>query len=319
WTARERVRIPEASSGLAEYQDVAHDAIQRCAEALARMEAGLALIATRPDAAEAFRFMNRAMWQQRVRSIYAGRVRRQEKPSAETLDVPANRSWYPFQLAFILLNLPALTDLHHPDRSEEQNAIADLLWFPTGGGKTEAYLGLAAYTMAVRRLQGQVIGRTGEHGIAVLMRYTLRLLTLQQFQRAATLLCACEMIRRQAAERKDTRWGETPFRIGLWVGRRTTPNTTEESAEAVKQAHGVHRSTIAGGIGTPRQLTNCPWCGAAIDEGRHIKVETHGSGRGRTLIYCGDPLGQCPFSEHHAPREGLPLVVVDEEIYRLLP
>ena len=93
------------------------------------------------------------------------------------MDIPDNRRWYPFQLAFILLNLPGITKLDHPDRSDDQKAIADLLFFPTGGGKTEAYLGLTAYTMGLRRLQGTVAGRTGENGIAVLMRYTLRLLT----------------------------------------------------------------------------------------------------------------------------------------------
>jgi hypothetical protein len=321
WIERERARIGDPASGLGDYQDVAREAMDRCAEALGRIRAGVALLASSAQALEAFRFLNRAMWLQRVRSVLSERVRRSgDKVSLDDLDVPGNRSWYPFQLAFILLNLPALTDLHHPERSDEPHAVADLLWFPTGGGKTEAYLGLAAYTMAVRRLQGTVAGRPGEPGIAVLMRYTLRLLTLQQFQRAATLLCACEMIRREALTRSDARWGTKPFRIGLWVGQRTTPNTTEQSAEAVKQAHGAFRkSTMAGGSGSPAQLTNCPWCGTKIDPGRHIRVETVSSGRGRTLIFCGDPLGRCPFSERQAAGEGLPVVVVDEEIYRLLP
>ena len=72
------------------------------------------------------------------------------------LDVAENRSWRLFQMAFMLLNLPSLTDLHHPDRSHETDAVADLLWFATGGGKTEAYLGLTAYTLALRRLQGEI-------------------------------------------------------------------------------------------------------------------------------------------------------------------
>src|ERR1700722_15559800 len=114
-----------------------------------------------------------------------------------------NPSWLLFQSAFVLLNLPSLTDLHHPDRSHETDAVADLLWFATGGGKTEAYLGLTAYTLALRRLQGEVAGRRGDHGIAVLMRYTLRLLTLQQFQRATSLICACETIRRAEV----SKWG----------------------------------------------------------------------------------------------------------------
>src|SRR5205807_10441024 len=119
-----------------------------------------------------------------------------------------NRTWRTFQLAFILLNIPALSDLHHADRSEDPAASADLLWFPTGGGKTEAYLGLTAYTLAIRRLQGTIAGRSGDDGVAVLMRYTLRLLTLQRFQRAAALIYACEVIRQADPQRT---WGNSPF------------------------------------------------------------------------------------------------------------
>ncbi len=90
------------------------------------------------------------MWRQRIHGIYAERVRRGESVTLESLDVPENRSWYPFQLAFILLNLPALTDLHHPERRDEQQAVADLLWFPTGGGKTEAYLGTGGRRLGYR-------------------------------------------------------------------------------------------------------------------------------------------------------------------------
>jgi len=224
-----------------------------------------------------------------------------------TCSLPPGRSWYPFQLAFILLNLPSTTDLNHPDRSHPTEAIADLLWFPTGGGKTEAYLGLTAYTIGLRRLQGVVEGRDGMHGVAVLMRYTLRLLTLQQFQRATALICACETIRRT----DEATWGSDPFRIGLWVGMRNTPNKTADSEEAIKQ----HRESRMRGSGTPHQLTNCPWCGSKIDPGRNIQVERYEKGRGRTFIKCGDTLGRCDFSKG----EGLPVVVVDEEIYRRLP
>ena len=126
-------------------------------------------------AAQAFQFMNQAMWLQRTHSIFAERVRRgDEKPDMGTIDIPDNRSWYPFQLAFVLLNLAGITKFDHPERSESPDAVADLLWFPTGGGKTEAYLGLTAYTLGLRRLQGIIEGRSGENGIAVLMRYTLR-------------------------------------------------------------------------------------------------------------------------------------------------
>ncbi len=253
---------------------------------------------------------------QRTHSIYAEEARRGGKLDMATIDVADNRSWYPFQLAFILLNLPGITDLHHPERSDERQAVADLLWFPTGGGKTEAYLGLAAYTMGLRRLQRTVAGRSGESGVAVLMRYTLRLLTLQQFQRASALVCACEAIRREAIEAGDRRWGAEPFRIGLWVGQRATPNRTVDSAEAVKKDHGAFGGSSGG---TPAQLLNCPWCGKAIDKGKNIKVETYPQGQARTLTYCGDSLGRCLFSAKNSPGEGLPVIVVDEEIYRRLP
>ncbi|MEP7341954.1 MAG: DISARM system helicase DrmA [Acidobacteriota bacterium] len=300
---------------LAKHQDAGKESLRRCRLALSRIEAGLKLICKDEKAADAFRFANLAMWQQRVRSIYSLKRRRDETAEMQEIDLPQNRSWYPFQLAFVLLNLPGITELDHIDRTGETEAVADLLWFPTGGGKTEAYLGLSAYTMGLRRLQGEVAGRSGQFGVAVLMRYTLRLLTIQQFQRATALICACEVIRRS----DEKKWGVEPFRIGLWVGQKTTPNTTEQASEAIQLAHG--QGNFKGGklSGSPAQLTNCPWCGSKIDPGRDIKVESFAKGRSRTLTFCGDVLGRCEFSAKKSPLEGIPILVVDEEIYRRLP
>lgn len=289
--------------------------IEHCRRTLARIEEGLKLIGEDEKAAEAFRFANLAMWQQRVRTIYSLEVRREKSPDLKAIDVRANRSWRPFQLAFILMNLPGITRLDHKDRTGEAEAVADLLWFPTGGGKTEAYLGLSAYTMGLRRLQGPIAGRSGEQGVAVLMRYTLRLLTIQQFQRATALICACEVIRRS----DESKWGREPFRIGLWVGQKTTPNTTDQAAESIQQEHGTRGFTAGRSSGSPAQLTNCPWCGSKINPGHDIKVEKYPGGRGRTLTYCGDVLGRCEFSAKKSPQEGIPILVVDEEIYRRLP
>ncbi len=320
WIDQKAAFVTANKEKLAEYDHAPSEAIKKCRHNLARIEAGLKLLEEDGQAAEAFSFMNRAMWLQRTHSLYSEQVRRGGQPDFDKdIDVPANRTWYPFQVAFILLNLPGISKLDHPDRSEEQTAIADLLFFPTGGGKTEAYLGLSAYTMGLRRLQGTVAGRSGENGIAVLMRYTLRLLTIQQFQRASALICACESIRRKALEKGDKRWGETPFRIGLWVGRRTTPNKTDDAAEAIKQLRGNHFGVGSSGVGSPYQLTTCPWCGSAIEPGKHLDSKPFPNESARTLTYCGDKFGQCLFSKRQAADEGLPVVVVDEEIYRRLP
>src|SRR5262249_32064638 len=271
------------------HDDAPDEAIKKCRQNLARIEAGLKLLEEDDQAAEAFAFMNRVMWLQRTHSLYSEQVRRGGQPNFDKeIDVPANRTWYPFQLAFILLNLPGISKLEDPDRRDDQNAVADLLFFPTGGGKTEAYLGLSAYTMGLRRLQGPVAGRSGEHGVAVLMRYTLRLLTIQQFQRATALICACEVIRRG----DEKKWGKEPFRIGLWVGQQTTPNTTDQATEWLQQERAKNKGR---GSGSPVQLTRCPWCGAKISAGQDIKVETSSKGRCRVLTYCGETMGRCPF------------------------
>ncbi len=213
WIAKERTRIADPAEGLGHYSKVANDAMNACDLACARIEAGIDLLGSDLKALRAFRFANEAMWHQRVHSVFAEGKRAGATLTFAELDVPENRSWRPFQLAFIILNLPGVTQLDHPERSDAPSAVADLLWFPTGGGKTEAYLGLTAYTLAIRRLQGVVEGRIGHVGVAVIMRYTLRLLTLQQFQRASALICACEVIRRKDPEV----WGAEIFRVGLWV------------------------------------------------------------------------------------------------------
>jgi hypothetical protein len=312
WVTTQRDRVAQKSEGLQAFEAEARAAMDACDAASARIAAGIALLKTDSRALSAFRFANRAMWQQRVHSLLSEGVRAGRAVTLAELDVPSARSWRPFQLAFVLLNLPGVTQLDHSERSDSPDAVADLLWFPTGGGKTEAYLGLTAYTMAIRRLQGVIEGRIGHRGVAVIMRYTLRLLTLQQFQRASALICASEVIRRN----EPTVWGAEPFRVGLWVGQRTTPNTIEDAHQALLQSHGQGAGS---GTGSPLQLTNCPWCGHEIRPGRDVKAETFSAGRARVFTFCGDALGACDFSAAQAPGEGLPVLTVDEEIYRRLP
>jgi hypothetical protein len=312
WIVEQESIAASPPPDLVPYIQSAHAALETCRTTLSRIRDGINLLAADEKAAEAFRFANQAMAQQRIRSIYTREARQKENVTVEEYDIPKNRSWRPFQLAFMLLNIPALVDPTHPDRVDPTFAKADLLWFPTGGGKTEAYLGVAAFTIGLRRLQGDMGGYSGAAAVTVIMRYTLRLLTLQQFQRATALICACELLRRA----DEAQWGKEPFRIGLWVGRKSTPNTTENSAKVIRQGHGMWNGL--GSVGTPIQLTNCPWCGKPIGA-NDVKVELFNAGRGRTIQYCSDPLGTCAFSKRQSPEEGLPIVVVDEEIYRRLP
>ncbi len=314
-------RAKEAQTpDLERHAGAAANALDHCSRTLARLEDGIDLVASDRQAAEAFAFANRAMYLQRIRSLMAEEVRKGQTPDRTAIDIEQNRSWRVFQLAFILINLRSLTELHHTDRMGEASAVCDLLWFPTGGGKTEAYLGLTAYALAIRRLQGDIGGRSGGEGLVVLTRYTLRLLTLQQFERTAALVCACEALRREALNKGDVRWGRSPFRLGLWVGQKTTPNTNEQADEAVKTARRNNRGFAPrGGVGSPHQLSSCPWCGSAIDPGRDIVVRKAPNDIGRTLVYCPDRTGKCLFTGAKAPDEGIPVMVVDEEIYRRLP
>lgn len=208
----------------------ATEAMTRCEAMAKRLEEGVEALEKNEAALEAFRFANRAMARQRVRSIYALGCRRGEKVTLAELDVVKNRSWRPFQLAFILLSIPALADPKHRDRTQPLEAFADLLWFPTGGGKTEAYLGVVAFTMAIRRLQGNLGGYDAGRGLAVIMRYTLRLLrvNLSNTERTGNAFSSLSKMPRLflpdvtaanscpkrscefAAEKRSWRWFPTP-------------------------------------------------------------------------------------------------------------
>lgn len=266
----------------AAYLRLAEEQLEHCRVAQQRMSAGIDLLERDPDALEAFRLANRVMALQRGRGQWIKRERVGE-PSPEG-------TWRPFQLGFMLLCLNGMVDATHPDR-----AIADLLWFPTGGGKTEAYLGLIAFTVFHRRLRH---GSTGG-GVTVLMRYTLRLLTLQQFERAALLICAMETVRARQPERLG--WEE--ISIGMWVGRAATPNRLKDADKALKKlARGekLHEEN-------PVQLKNCPWCGTPLLLRNH-EVDVPGK---RMVIRCDHV--ECDFSS------GLPVHVVDTELYRVQP
>ncbi|MBK5221554.1 MAG: helicase [Acidimicrobiia bacterium] len=312
WLRRQEARVAGFSGEEAEAARVAVDTARGIA---ARLRVGIELLTSDPVAAEAFAFANHTMWQQRVHTLVG--LARRDDPKLNLADAEAliattpNWSWRPFQIAFVLVNLPSLADPTHAER-QLNTGTADLLFFPTGGGKTEAYLGLTAFTLAIRRLQGDVDGHSGEGGVGVLMRYTLRLLTSQQFQRAATLICACEVRRRELVAAGDERWGETPFRIGMWVGGSVSANKTQDAARDLDDLRNTGWAKGAG----PTSLVACPWCGEELDPKRDATSHKH---LWRTLITCGDSKGRCPFTAKRSDGEGIPVVSVDEEIYRLLP
>ena len=199
WIGQQKTKVPKSPMKRRETADLL---VQRAGVAAGRIEEGIKLLAD-PVCLEAFRIANRTMAEaaRRRQGVFQGKDPATIQPK-----------WRPFQLAFVLMNLPGIADPTLHDRE-----VVDLLFFPTGGGKTEAYLGLAAFTLVLRRLRHPGIASSG---LSVLMRYTLRLLTLDQLGRAATLICAMELERQNDV----TKLGEWPFEIGLWVGRAATPN-----------------------------------------------------------------------------------------------
>ncbi len=293
--------------------------IEDATAALHRLTLGLDLLESNEQAQQAFWFMNRTMRDQRLRSqVAALRIEQKSvKIGAAVSEVDALgdkvASWRAFQLAFILMQLPAVVDPTHVRRSSDFPR-AELLFFPTGGGKTEAYLGLAAFTFGIRRLQGKVETPQGildgGDGVAVLMRYTLRLLTSQQFIRATTLMCAAELVRRE----DPTRWGLAPFRIGLWVGSSVSPKRYSEASEQVKDVR-ESEGNSAYGLSV-LQLDHCPWCGAPINPKADVEADDVEK---RIRVYCGDRRSGCPFAAGGEAVEGLPVLTVDDEIYRHPP
>lgn len=308
--AQRAAKLPE------HLRDEAQDAVAEARRVADQLAEGLEHLLTDPEALRCFHFMNRVMAEQRIQTQVAEYRAQRPKTGiaqarAAVLEDKQERahSWRTFQLAFILMQLPMLSDPAAPRRSGEL-AKAQSLFFPTGGGKTEAYLGLAAYTFAVRRRQGIVQTPDGPldggSGVAVLMRYTLRLLTAQQFQRATALVCAAELERAN----DPATWGAEPFRIGLWVGTDVSPKRYEEARtqlEKINEGRG-YRLTVL-------QIQRCPWCGSKISP---RDVRGHNTLR-RVYVYCGDDLADCPFAEGGAVVDGLPVLTVDEEIYRLAP
>lgn len=283
--------------------------LSACNECLSRMRSGIDMLRRNDVMLTAFRLANRAMLMQQYHSR-----RNTRSIDSEWDDLPADYKpkdaatgrWRTFQLAFILMNLTSIAPQEDGTEHDDRKLV-DLIWFPTGGGKTEAYLGLAACDIFYRRL-----ARPSNAGCTVLMRYTLRLLTSQQFQRASSMICACELIRRD----NPGILGEEPITIGLWVGESLTPTSRMQALKA------LNALADGGASENPFQLLKCPWCGTALDERTALGYVAHKFvDQTRSVIFvCPEP--RCPFSGRKKQRyesHHLPVLVVDDDIYATPP
>ncbi|KIG17618.1 Superfamily II DNA and RNA helicase [Enhygromyxa salina] len=266
--------------------------VTRARMAAQRIRGGIELLKRDRQVLQAFAYANRAMFFQAKK-----RGERANEPWAK------NPKWRLFQLAFVLL---CLDDIANPSAESGHRDEVELIFFPTGGGKTEAYLGLIAFTLLLRRMRGLGTAHGGE-GVAVLLRYTLRLLTLDQLERASTLICALETMRCQ--DRYRVLLGERRFEIGLWVGGKASANTLAQFKEQL--------TAFRAGIGGhPCPLQSCPWCGKPLTV-KSLTVESTTTATERVVVRCHEE--GCEFAKAPHSRAGLPLQFVDEQVYRELP
>lgn len=308
------------------YKSAAAANIAECRRAYVRMYEGIQTLDTSDQAYSAFLLANRAMFMQRVHLGMQEKTSGKERyPGDEEISSllrdmdyytcdDGNAIWRPFQIAFLLMDINSIVKDNSPDRN-----LVDLIWFPTGGGKTEAYLGLTAFTIFYRRL----VHLANSAGTTVIMRYTLRLLAAQQFTRAATLICACECIRSDKSKKYPIcSLGTEPITIGLWIGGTHIPNKNTGSKGSAK-AHldeliGANATNIRYALERHNkfQVLKCPWCGTKMIKsvkdkrligqwGYALKNNQH------FYLHCTHE--GCPFEAR------LPIQIIDEELYKIPP
>ena len=318
WIVNEEKKIADIEGDV--FKETAKKQIELCKICLKRIESGIELLKSNDSVLKAFQFANRAMLLQQLHYklplteyerydnkslslILKNKIKMPDFDDESTWYNPTGTTvygkWRPFQLAFILLNLNSIYKDDCPERD-----FVDLIWFPTGGGKTEAYLGLTAFTIFMRRIKNPE-----DFGTAVIMRYTLRLLTAQQYERAASLICSIEKIRSE----NETLLGKERITIGLWVGSSLTENETSQVISKIKDIqNGKTNENVS-------VILKCPWCGASMETFKTDKTaQTPGyeiSPDKKHVVFrcCND---ECDFSDEDY---GLPLNLFDDEIYAKPP
>ncbi len=288
-------------------KNVGNDVVGKCKDALRRIGEGIAILDSNPVAFEAFCFMNRVMAFQngigRYARVHGSGVECNFQDFIDPRKEGNQFCWRPFQIAFILMNIRGIVEPDSTDRG-----IVDLLYFPTGGGKTEAYLGLMAFTIAHRRLTKDENSKYNKDGgVTIILRYTLRLLTTQQRERLTRMIIAAEIERRRAPEK----FGKELISIGFYVGGGVTPNDFECLRDKAADPDEGRRNRNL----LYKQLLTCPFCGTPLDE--HDFAIDYDA---KTVdIHCSDKT--CIFYKYNAPekRMSIPVYLVDEEIYRRCP
>ena len=307
WINNEEKKILELNE---KYTEAAKRNIEDCNKCLKRIIQGIEFLRDDSIALKAFELTNEAILIQQFRLSKPLREVSLDKnnevyyatPISET-DIKQSHdrigNWRPFQLAFLLSSIKSSVLENDAERED-----VELIFFPTGGGKTEAYLGLSAFCSFYRRLKDK-----DDNGVHTIMRYTLRLLTTQQFTRASGVICAMEFIRR----REENLLGSNPFSIGLWVGGNNTPNRNKKSNGAISEYRNLLRKKK---YKYRFVISKCPWCAAEIGkiqvvDQRIAKLVGLDEKDDRVIFAKHDP--NCEFNE------GLPIYVVDEDIYEEKP
>ncbi len=312
------------------YETAAVQNIEDCITAASRMYEGIRILKNDKNAFTAFMLANRAMFMQRIHLQKQAEMARKNVdryPGDEEIsewlydlnyqtESDENARWRPFQIAFLLMDIKSITDEQSKDRE-----LVDLIWFPTGGGKTEAYLGLTAFTIFFRRLtHPEEAG-----GTTVMMRYTLRLLAAQQFTRAATLICACEYIRQDSLQKKHKYpaypLGKEPITIGLWIGGTHIPNNIKGNNSAEYHLDKLYKVNSPATVKYEKerhnkfQVLKCPWCGTKMvrDAQNRKLVGSWGYVMNGSHFSMFCPHEDCTFTNK------LPIQIIDEELYLAPP
>lgn len=280
------------------------DVLDKCNTQADRILSGIKILEENETAFKAFCFMNQCMFMQRSISSFSKKYGSGVKCNLAEFLSEDHSEWRAFQIAFILLNLSGIID--YKDRFRK---YVDLLYFPTGGGKTEAYLGLMAFLMGFRRLSDEILGDyIKDGGVTIILRYTLRLLTTQQRDRLTKMIVAAEIVRREYLTH-GAPYGHEPFSIGFYVGGGVTPNSFSEFTDTPEDPYRGYKTKKK----MCRQLLTCPYCGKPLNHDDFIVDPDQES----VEIYCADK--HCFFYKYNNNRVAIPIYLVDEQIYRKCP